>query len=120
MKETSLTVMLCCDGDDRLPENLLSVIPNAEQVYLEPGLKVLRLAPGVLIQFYQARTCLPAHIANSGGPLVSFRVDDLNEAVNLFTTSGAEVLMQCADDRTGFSFCHLKLPNGTVIGLFTG
>lgn len=120
MKETCLMVMLCCDGDDSLPENLLSVMPNAEQVYLEPGLKVLRVAPGVLIQFYRGSTCLPEHIANSCGTLVSFHVDDLNEALGLFTGNGAEILMKCADNRTGFSFCHLKLPNGTVVGLFTG
>ena len=99
---------------------LLKTLPDTTEVYAEPGLTVLRVAPGVLLELHSTGSCMPAHVNEEHPVLLSFRVGDLKSTVDLLTSKGATVLLSAEAEEDGVCLCHVRLAGGQVLGFFKG
>jgi hypothetical protein len=84
-------------------------------VFAEPGVQVLRLAPGVFLQLVGPAYQAPAYLT-CNQPLISYCACNLQEASDKLLTWGATILYQATDTCTGFSFSHIQLPDGRLVG----
>lgn len=84
-----------------------------------PGVDVLEPAPGIALQLFGPGAQPPAYIVTARHPIISYRVDNLQGAVDRALERGAQILEQSTDDCTGFSFCYLQFPDQEISGFFS-
>jgi hypothetical protein len=119
MKEQPVLTIALTAGAEGCPiRALIKTLPGTTEVYTEPGLRVLRIAPGVFLELYSTGSCMPAHVNEKDSVLLSFRVGDLKSAVDLLTSKGATVLFSAGADESCIRFCHIQLAGGQVFGFF--
>jgi hypothetical protein len=121
MKEqTVLTIAMAAGAEGCPVQALLKTLPETAEVYTEPGLTVLRVAPGVLLELHGMGSCTPAHFNEKHPVLLSFRVGDLKSTVDLLISKGATVLFSAEAEEDGLCLCHVQLAGGQVFGFFEG
>jgi hypothetical protein len=113
-----LTIALNVGADGCPLKALLKSLPDMTEVYAEPGLTVLRVAPGVLLELHSTGSCMPAHGRGESTVLLSLRVGDLKSTVDLLTSKGATVLLAADAEKDGLCLSHVQLADGHVLGLF--
>lgn len=88
------------------------------QVFSEPGTRVLKAAPGVMLQLCGCGAQAPTYLASTKQPIIAFKVADLEQAIKLAEAQGARMIERTTDPCTGFSFCYLQLADGSITGCF--
>jgi len=88
------------------------------QVFSEPGTRVLKAAPGVMLQLCGYGAQAPDYLASAPQPVIAFKVADLEHAIELAEAQGAKMIERTTDPCTGFSFCYLQLADGSMTGCF--
>ncbi|MBT1707309.1 hypothetical protein KK062_03705 [Fulvivirgaceae bacterium PWU5] len=119
MKEQTVLTIAMTAGAEGCPlQALLKTLPETAAVYTEPGLTVLRVAPGVLLELHGMGSCIPAHFNEQRPVLLSFRVGDLKSTVDLLISKGATVLLSAAAEEGCMCMSHVQLANGQIFGFF--
>jgi hypothetical protein len=119
MKEQTVLTIAMTAGAEGCPlQTLLKTLPETAEVYTEPGLTVLRVAPGVLLELHGMGSCTPAHFNEEHPVLLSFRVLDLKSTVDLLISKGATVLFSTEAEEDCLCLCHVQLAGGQVLGFF--
>ena len=99
-------------------EALTIQILGASVVYSEPGLKLFHLDDGTLIEFYGPGSFPPEGMFDSGNMIVSFKVSDIEMSALTLADLGATVIDGITHSCSTHAYCHVKLKDETVIGLY--
>lgn len=118
MPAIHLIITLYSENPAEQFSSLLRGIFPACTVCNEPGWEVLAPAPGVLLQLCGPGAQPPAFIKAAKQPVISYRADNLAQAIEWATAKGAIILQQAADDCTGFTLCYLRFGGKEVFGFF--
>jgi hypothetical protein len=106
-------------GDSQSSFNVLTgQLLNAKKILTEPGLQVSRLSDGSILELYGSGSAYPDYLFKKNNIVLSFNVNDLEEAVKDLKLSGARQLGTIENLTDGYSHCHMQLKDGTVIGIF--
>jgi hypothetical protein len=97
----------------------LQRIFSGQILYEEPGVCVLRAAPGILIQLCGPGAQVPACLASPAQPLISYAVNNLEQVIDIAHKHGAVILQQATDCCSGFSTCYIQFPDEQIVGFFT-
>ena len=91
---------------------------GAKNVMNEPGLELFQMDDGTLLEFYGAGSFPPRKIFDTCSMVVSFRVPNLKEAVKCLIDKGAELVDGINQPCETYTYCHLKLKESIIIGLY--
>jgi len=97
--------------------SLVLHVLGGREVYTAPGLSVLELNDGGTIELYGPGSAYPAYLFEKENMVLSFSVDNLEEAVAEAVGAGMEKLEGMKKVCSGFSYCHLRDREGHVYGL---
>lgn len=94
---------------DEMDAFLRAVIGTAPPVE-EPGFRLWSLPSGDLVELFA-----PGHHADFGaGPVVGFKVDDLEAARREVVAAGGEVVGGYGPNAAGYASLHIRAPDGNV------
>jgi hypothetical protein len=116
-EEIRLIITLAGKGTDPLPALLRQLYADCE-CYAQPGIRIFKPAPGILLQLCGLGAQPPVFLLNAPQPILAFKVDDLVQTIAIALAQGAELLERMTDDCTCSSSAHLRLADGKVIGYF--
>jgi predicted enzyme related to lactoylglutathione lyase len=102
---------------DRIKLVALSLL-DAKIVYKEPGLCVFQLDAGITLEIYGIGASYPDYLFKNSNVSVSFKVDNLNTALLKLKDEGIQILTGIVKVCPSLFYCHIRLQNGTVIGLY--
>ncbi|UFH53961.1 hypothetical protein [Spirosoma sp. KNUC1025] len=91
---------------------------GAQQIHYEAGVAPLLLPDGTLLEVYSPHAACPDYLFKTNKVVVSFKVDDIEQAVRTAIDQGLTTLVPITYLCTTLSYCHLSLADGTVIGLY--
>lgn len=104
------------DGD--LFKILLSEGFKGKVMRVDPGLTVYSLNDGTILELYGPGACYPEHLFKSTSVVIGFKVEDIKKMILKMQNSGAILLGNVEMVCNTLIYCHLKLKNETVIGLY--
>lgn len=104
------------DGD--LFKILLSEGRKVKVMRVDPGLTVYCLNGGTILELYGPGACYPEYLFKSTSVVLGFKVEDIEKMILKMQTSGAKLLGNIEMICNALIYCHLKLKNETVIGLY--
>lgn len=97
---------------------LAATVLGARQVYEEPGLAAFQLPNGSLLELYGPGASCPRYLFQRSQVVVSFKVPDLAQALQQALAAGLQPVSEFEHVCDVFSFCHLQLTDGNIIGLY--
>src|SRR5258705_6994563 len=99
-------------------KTLVKDILHGREMLVEPGLSVFTLPDGTIFEFYGVGSHFPDYLFSHSGVVNSYKVPDLHSALNQLENKGAVLLGQVVHFSPAVCYCHIRLEDGSVIGLF--
>ena len=96
---------------------LALTVLGGREVYTEPGLAVFQLEDGRIIELYGPGSSYPACLFEKNELVISFRVADVQKAVDGMIRAGMEVIYGIQRLGTCSAHCYVRDQSGTVFGL---
>lgn len=116
--KTRLRVSFNSSGiSEILLKELTLGILGAKKVLDDPGFTVYELPDGTLIEIYGRGMLFPQRIFEGGDVVLSFQVEDIELSVERMVASGAQHLDGIIQISETYSYCHLSLGEGQIVGL---
>ena len=99
-------------------KTLVKDILHGQEMIIAPGLSVFVLPDGTIFEFYGIGSHFPDYLFSHSGIVNSYQVSDLHSALEKLENHGAKLLGKVVDMSASCYYCHIRLEDGTVIGLF--
>ncbi len=90
---------------------------GAKEVYTEPGLYVLQLPDGSVMELYGPGSNHPAFLFEQSNTVLCFRVTNLEATLATLKLAGAEPVSDIQPLGTCFSYCYIRDNKGQIFGL---
>jgi hypothetical protein len=97
---------------------LVKDILQGREMLVEPGLSIFTLPDGTIFEFYGVGSYFPDYLFSHSEVVNSFKVPDLLSALTQLENKGATLLSQVVHLSPAVCYCHIRLGDGSVIGLF--
>ena len=97
---------------------LVKDILHCKEMLVEPGLSVFTLPDGTIFEFYSVGSHFPDYLFSHSEVVNSYIVPDLHSALNQLENKGAVLLGRVVHFSPAVCYCHIRLEDGSVIGLF--
>lgn len=101
-----------------LIEQLAVKVLGAEKLLEDPDVTVFQIPDGTILESYGMSSFSPQKALGGSGAVPSFRVDNIDTAVNHMVAAGATALDGIIRTCDAFAYCHLMLGGGQVVGLY--
>lgn len=112
-------IAIKADGSDfTVLKQLALTVMDAKEIFNDHGATALLTPDGTLLELYTSYACFPEYLFSAGNVVISYKVEDLNTAIDMAAKAGAEILTKIITVGSVMCYCHLKLPGGTIIGLY--
>lgn len=106
------------DASSSCFRTLVKDILQGREMVVEPGLSVFTLPDGTIFEFYSTGSHFPDYLFSHSEVVNSFKVNDLRSALNQLVNKGAVLLGQVVHLSAAVCYCHIRLEDGSVLGLF--
>ena len=103
---------------DALLQSLMTDVLQAKKILKEPGLELFQMQDGTVVEVYGMGSFPPQKMFDKGNVVLSFRVNDLSESVKCLVEKGAELLDEINNPCATYAYCHVKLKEDLIIGLY--
>lgn len=90
---------------------------GATELYAEPGLSVVRLPGGHLVELYGQAAAYPAYLFRTTNSVFSYQVDNLAESLQEAEGCGMALVASGEKTCNGYTFLHLADADGCIIEL---
>jgi hypothetical protein len=112
-------IAICTQGDDACKIAQLACMHlGASEIFNEEGLKVICTGDGTLLELYSACAPQPRYMFAHNSVMFTLKVTDLRWALATALALGISAVTDIIKVNEAFSYCHLALEDGTVIGLY--
>lgn len=98
--------------------SLFTDVLGAKKILKEPGLDLFQMQDGTVVEVYGKGSFPPEKIFENSNVVLSFRVEDIHLSVQCLLGKGAELLDQINKPCATYAYCHLKLKENLVVGLY--
>lgn len=105
-------------ADSELFKKVLQQDPGLRQLLVEPGLTVYLMSDGTTVEVHSAGSSAPGYLFKNSNIVISYRVSDLQKAVENIQLAGAKLLGEIEEVCNSYKYCHLLTNDDTVIGLY--
>lgn len=99
-------------------EKLATEVLGAKHILKDAGLSVLQLSDGTVLELHGTKSFQPDQTLGNANIIVSFRVEDIECAVQYLVEHGAllkdEIVRACPT----YAYCYLQLSDNLTIGLY--
>ena len=99
-------------------KTLVKDILHGQEMQIEPGLSIFILPDRTIFEFYEIGSYFPDYLFSNSEIVNGYQVPDLHSALEKLENNGATLLGKVVDLSASCYYCHIKLVDGTVIGLF--
>ena len=99
-------------------KTLVKDILHGQEMVIEPGLSIFTSPDGTIFEFYGIGAHYPDYLFAHSAIVNSYRVTDLQSALKQLEKQGATLLGEVVDMSASCYYCHMRLEDGSVIGLF--
>lgn len=99
-------------------KTLVKDILHGREMLVEPGLSVFTLPDGTIFEFYGIGSHFPDYLFSHSDVVNCYQVPDLHSALEQLEKKGATMLGKVVHMSVSCCYCHIRLENGSVIGLF--
>ncbi|SRR5258708_1926738 len=99
-------------------KTLVKDILHGQEMQIEPGLSIFTSPGGTIFEFYGIGSHYPDYLFSHSKIVNSYQVPDLHSALEKLEKHGATLLGEVVGMSATCYFCHIRLEDGTVIGLF--
>ena len=99
-------------------KTLVKDILHGQEMLIEPGLSIFILPDGTIFEFYGIGSHFPDYLFSHSKIVNSYQVPHLRSALEKLEKNGATLLGEVVHMSASCHFCHIRLEDGTVIGLF--
>lgn len=100
-------------------KTLVKDILHGQEMLIEPGLSIFTSPDGTIFEFYGIGSHYPDYLFSHGEIVNSYQVPDLHSALEKLEKHGATLLGEVVSMSESCYFCHIRLEDGSVIGLFS-
>jgi hypothetical protein len=98
-------------------KTLVKDVLHGQEMLIAPGLSIFVLPDGTIFEFYGIGSNFPDYLFSHSGIVNSYQVPDLHSALEKLVKHGARLLGKVVDMSASCYYCHIRLEDGTVIGL---
>jgi len=99
-------------------KTLVKDILHGQEMIIEPGLSIFISPDGTIFEFYGIGSHYPDYLFSHSKIVNSFQVPDLHSALKKLEKQGATLLGEVVHMSASCYYCHIRLEDGSVIGLF--
>lgn len=99
-------------------QTLVKNILHGQEMIITPGLSIFTLPDGTVFEFYGIGSHYPDYLFSHSKIVNSYQVRDLHSAVEELEKHGATLLGEIVHMTVSCHFCHIRLEDGSIIGLF--
>jgi hypothetical protein len=99
-------------------KTLVKDILHGEELLIAPGLSIFTSPGGTIFEFYGVGSHYPDYLFSHSEIVNSFQVPDIHSALNKLEKQGATLLGEVVHMSESCYYCHIRLEDGCVIGLF--
>jgi hypothetical protein len=99
-------------------KTLVKDILHGQEMLIEPGLSIFTLPDGIIFEFYGIGACYPDYLFSHSKIVNGYQVPDLHSALKKLEEDGATLLGEVVNISASCYYCHIRLEDGSVIGLF--
>jgi hypothetical protein len=93
-------------------------ILHGREMIIEPGLSIFTLPDGTIFEFYGVGSHFPEYLFSHNKIVNSYQVTDLPSALEQLEKHGAILLGKIVYMSPSCCYCHVRLGDDTVLGLF--
>ncbi|HEV3412713.1 MAG TPA: hypothetical protein VG101_09550 [Puia sp.] len=97
---------------------LVKDVLHGEEMLISPGLSIFTSPDGTVFEFYGIGSHYPDYLFSHSEIVNSYQVTDLHSALEKLEKQGATLLGKVVDMSASCYYCHIRLEDGNVIGLF--
>jgi hypothetical protein len=97
---------------------LVKDILHGQEMLIAPGLSIFISPDGIIFEFYGIGSHYPDYLFSNGNIVNSYQVPDIHLALEKMEKHGATLLGEVVDMSASCYYCHVRLEDGNVIGLF--
>lgn len=90
---------------------------NGKEVYAEPGLSIIRLKHGDILELYGPGSNYPDYLFKKSDTVVGYKVADLNAALQEAEQSGMQQITSGLANGCCYRYFHLSDPEGNLVEL---
>jgi hypothetical protein len=112
----SIAMKVCSEELENKKRLVLDVL-GGKEVYAEPGLVVLQLQDGSLIELYGPGSSHPDFLFEKNDLVLSFLVGDMEQALANMVAAGVEVISGVQRLGACTAYCYIRDKKGTIFGL---
>ena len=99
-------------------KTLVKDILHGREMLIEPGLSIFILPDRTIFEFYGIGSQFPDYLFSNSEIVNGYQVPDLHSALEKLEKNGATLLGKVVEMSASCCYCHIRLEDGTVIGLF--
>lgn len=99
-------------------KTLVKDILQGQEMLIAPGLSIFTLPDGTIFEFYGIGSPYPDYLFSHSKIVNSYQVADLHSALEKLEKHGATLLGEVVHMSASCYYCHIRLEDGSVIGLF--
>ena len=99
-------------------KTLVKDILHGQEMLVAPGLSIFTSPDGTIFEFYGIGSHYPDYLFSYSKIVNSYQVPDLQSAVEKLEKDGATLLGEVVHMTASCCYCHIRLEDGSVIGLF--
>src|SRR6476659_3152861 len=115
LKKVSINV---ASSEIRFFKTLVRDILHGREMIIEPGLSIFTLPDGTIFEFYGVGSHFPEYLFSHNKIVNSYQVTDLPSALEQLEKHGAILLGKIVYMSPSCCYCHVRLGDDTVLGLF--
>ena len=115
LKKVSINV---ASSEIRFFKTLVRDILHGREIIIEPGLSIFTLPDGTIFEFYGVGSHFPEYLFSHSKMVNSYQVTDLPSALEQLEKHGAILLGKIVYMSPSCCYCHVRLGDDTVLGLF--
>ena len=93
-------------------------ILHGREMIIEPGLSIFTLPDGTIFEFYGVGSHFPEYLFSHNKIVNSYQVTDVPSALEQLEKHGAILLGKIVYMSPSCCYCHVRLGDDTVLGLF--
>ena len=97
---------------------LVKDILHGQEMLIAPGLSIFTSPDGTIFEFYGIGSYYPDYLFSHSKIVNSYQVPDLHSALEKLEKDGATLLGEVVHMTASCCYCHIRLEDGSVIGLF--
>src|SRR5258708_594925 len=99
-------------------KTLVKDILHGQEMLIAPGLSIFILPDGTIFEFYGIGSHFPDYLFSHSEIVNGYQVADLHSALEKLVKHGAQLLGKVVDMSASCYYCHIRLEDGTIVGLF--